>query len=203
VARYAVRFESADQFKAFVWSLACRCGLESAAQVVLLGDGAAWIWEHVGGVLGEMAVCITDWYHVMEHVWLAANVLHGQGSPQAAQWAREQETLLWQGQYKRVLELLETERKRTRSLPKHQALKELQTYLQNQGSRLAYDRFREAGYDIGSGRVEAACKHVVAMRMKRSGMVWTDQGAQEMLSLRTAYLNGWWEQIWAAKPLAA
>src|SRR5580765_3694524 len=203
VARYAVRFESADQFKAFVWSLACRCGLESAAQVVLLGDGAAWIWEHVGGVLGEMAVCITDWYHVMEHVWLAANVLHGQGSPQAAQWARDHETLLWQGQYKRVLELLEMERKRTRSLPKHQALKELQTYLQNQGSRLAYDRFREAGYDIGSGRVEAACKHVVAMRMKRSGMVWTDQGAQEMLSLRTAYLNGWWEQIWAAKPLAA
>ena len=28
VSRYAVRFESAEQFKAFVWSLACRCGLD-------------------------------------------------------------------------------------------------------------------------------------------------------------------------------
>lgn len=203
VARYAVRFESAEQFKAFVWSLACRCGLESAAEVVLLGDGAAWIWEHVGGVLGAMTVCITDWYHVMEHVWSAANVLHGQGSAAAAQWVGQHETLLWQGQYPRVLELLEQERKRTRSLPKHQAIGELETYLHNQGPRLAYDRFRQAGYDIGSGRVEAACKHVVATRMKRSGMMWSDPGAQEMLSLRTAYLNGWWEQIWAAKPLAA
>lgn len=85
-----------------------------------------------------------------------------------------------------MLELLEQERKRTRSLP-----------------RLAYDRFRQAGYDIGSGRVEAACKHVAATRMKRSGMMWSDPGAQEMLSLRTAYLNGWWEQISAAKLLAA
>ena len=203
VARYAVRFESAEQFKAFVWSLACRCGLESAAEVVLLGDGAAWIWEHVGGVLGAMTVCITDWYHVIEHVWSAANVLHGQGSAAAAQWVGQYETLLWQGQYPRVLELLEQERRRTRSLPKHQAIGELETYLHNQGPRLAYDRFRQADYDIGSGRVEAACKHVVATRMKRSGMMWSDPGAQEMLSLRTAYLNGWWEQIWAAKPLAA
>ena len=203
VSRYAVRFESAEQFKAFVWSLACRCGLESATEVVLLGDGAAWIWEHVGGVLGAMTVCITDWYHVMEHVWSAANVLHAQGSPAAAQWVKEHEALLWQGQYPRVLELLEQERKRTRSLPRHQALQELETYLRHQGPRLAYDRFRQAGYDIGSGRVEAACKNVVATRMKRSGMIWSDPGAQEMLSLRTAYLNGWWEQIWAAKPLAA
>jgi len=203
VARYAVRFESAEQFQAFVCALARRCGLESAVEVVLIGDGAAWIWEHVGGMLGEQAVCITDWYHVMEHVWSAANALHGQGAPQAAQWAKGHETLLWEGQYQRVLALLEQQRKQTRSLPKHQALKELETYLQNQGSRLAYDRFRQAGYDIGSGRVESACKHVAATRMKRSGMVWSDSGAQEMLSLRTAYLNGWWEQVWAEKPLAA
>lgn len=102
-----------------------------------------------------------------------------------------------------MLELLEQERKRTRSLPKHQAIGELETYLHNQGPRLAYDRFRQAGYDIGSGRVEAACKHVVATRMKRSGMMWSVPGAQEMLSLRTAYLDGGWEQISAAKPLAA
>jgi hypothetical protein len=38
--------------------------------------------------------------------------------------------------------------------------------------------------------------------MKRSGMIWSDNGAQEILSLRAAYLNGGWEQLWAAKPLA-
>lgn len=203
-ARYAVRFESAEQFKAFVWSLACCCGLETATEVVLLGDGAAWIWEQVAGVLGGPAtVCITDWYHVMEHVWACGNALHGEGSDAARAWVSERETLLWEGHYPRLLALLDEERKRTRSLPRHRALAALTTYLTNQGPRLAYADFRARGYDIGSGRVESACKHVVASRMKRSGMIWSDLGAQEMLSLRTAYLNGAWERLWATKPLAA
>lgn len=200
-ARYAVRFESAEQFKAFVWSLAVQCGLESAVEVVLLGDGAAWIWEQVAGVLGERTVCITDWYHVMEHLWACGRVLHGQDTPQTTQWVKERETLLWEGKYRQLLEQLDEERRRTRSLPKHQALKQLMTYLSNQAGRIAYDRFRAAGYDIGSGRVESACKHVVANRMKRSGMIWSNEGAQDLLSLRTAYLNGAWEKIWAQHPL--
>jgi hypothetical protein len=202
-ARYAARFESAEQFKAFAWSLAMRCGLESATEVALLGDGAAWIWEHVGGVLGERTVCITDWYHVMEHLWAAGNALYGQGAAEATAWVKQRETLLWDGQYRRLLELLDEQRRQTRSLPKHRALLELGTYLSNQGERLAYADFRAKGYDIGSGRVESACKHVVANRMKRSGMIWSDDGAQDMLSLRCAYLNGHWERLWTAKPLLA
>ena len=202
-ARYAVRFESAEQFKAFVWSLATRCGLETASEVVLLGDGAAWIWEQVLSVLGERTVCITDWYHVMQHLWACGNTLHGERTPEAVAWVKERETMLWDGQYRRLLELLDQQRRQTRSLPKHRALVELMTYLSNQGERLAYDRFRAAGYDIGSGRVESACKHVVANRMKRSGMIWSDAGAQEMLSLRNAYLNGWWDRLWADHPLLA
>ena len=77
------------------------------------------------------------------------------------------------------------------------------TYLTNPGARLDYARFREKGYDIGSGRVESACKHVVANRMKRSGMLWSDPAAQELLSLRSAYLNEQWEQLWSQKPLLA
>jgi len=199
--RYAVRFESAERFRAFAWSLAMRCGLATAAEVVLLGDGAAWIWEHVGGVLGEGAVCITDWYHVMEHVWACGNALHGQGTAEAGAWVEERETLLWAGDYPKLIERLGVERGRTRSPARRRALAELATYLTNQGGRLAYAAFRAAGYDIGSGRVESACKHVVQSRMKRSGMRWSDDGGQEILSLRTAYLNGGWDRLWATKPL--
>jgi Uncharacterised protein family (UPF0236) len=201
-ARYAVRFESAEEFKAFVWSLACRCGLETATEVVLLGDGAAWIWDHIRGVLGERTICITDWYHVMEHVWACGKELHGEKTPETNAWVEERETLLWEGKYKELLQSLSAERRRTRSLPKHQALRDLETYLENQGDRLDYLTFRAAGYDIGSGRVESACNHVVKIRMKRSGMIWSDEGAQDIMSLRTAYLNGWWDQLWQAKPLA-
>ena len=202
--RYAVRFESAEHFKAFVWSLAMRCGLEGAAEVILLGDGAAWIWEHVAGVLGERAVCvtcITDWYHVTEHVWACGDALHGQGTEGARRWVKDCEALLWEGKYRELIDRLDAQRRLTRSPPKRRALAELAAYLRNQGGRLAYAEFRSRGLDIGSGRVESACKHVVAGRMKRSGMLWSDDGAQEVLSLRTAYLNGWWDELWAAKPL--
>ena len=96
------------------------------------------IWDRVGGVLGEKTVCITDWYHVMEHVWSCGKALHGEGTDAATQWVKAGETLLWEGHYLQLIEGLEEERRRTRSIPKHRALAELVTYLSNQGGRLAY-----------------------------------------------------------------
>lgn len=202
-SRYCVRFESAEQFKAFVWSLAMRCGLEQAVEVVLIGDGAAWIWDHIAPILGERTICITDWFHVMEHVWGCGNALFGQGTAEAAAWVKQRESWLWEGRWQELVSDLQQHKRQTRSIPQHESLDSLITYLSNQGQRLDYARFRTMGLDIGSGRVESACKHVVQNRMKRSGMIWSDTGAQQMLSLRTAYLNGHWDQLWATHPLAA
>jgi hypothetical protein len=202
-SRYCVRFESIEQFKSFVWSLAMRCGLEQAVEVVLIGDGAAWIWDHIAPILGERTICITDWYHVMEHLWACGNTLFGQGTTEATAWVKQRETWLWEGQWEPLLEDLRQSRRQTRSVPKHQALASLITYLEHQGQRLDYALFRSKGFDIGSGRVESACKHVVQNRMKRSGMIWSEAGAQRMLSLRCAYLNGHWDRLWASHPLAA
>ena len=202
-SRYCVRFESAENFKAFVWSLAMRCGLEQAVEVVLLGDGAAWIWEHIAPILGERTICITDWYHVMEHLWACGNTLFGQGSAEAVAWVKQRETWLWEGQWQDLIADLQQHKRQHRSLPRREALGSLVTYLGNQGDRLDYARFRAMGLDIGSGRVESACKHVVQSRMKRSGMIWSNPGAQQILSLRNAYLNGHWDNFWASHPLAA
>ena len=198
---YAVRFEGAAAFVGFVWSLACRRGLERAQQVVLLGDGAAWIWNHIGGLLKE-AVCIVDWYHAVEHVWACGRGLHGEGTQATAAWVKEIEALLWDGQVRAILQRLKAERALARAKLKRAALKSLITYVENQDDRLAYDRFRDEGFDIGSGRVEAACKHVVAVRMKRSGMRWSKDGSQNVLSLRVAWLNKDWDRLWDAHPLA-
>jgi hypothetical protein len=201
-ARYAVRFESAAAFAAFVWMLACRCGLKTAQQVVLLGDGAKWIWEQVAPLL-EGAICIVDWYHAMEHVWECGRKLRGEGTPETTVWVKAVEALLWDGHVREILTRLETERTQTRSPTKREALDALITYMSNQDDRLAYDRFRAMGLDIGSGRVEAACKNVVGIRMKRSGMRWSRKGAQATLSLRVAWMNGHWDDVWARRPLAA
>ena len=201
-ARYTVRFAEVTAFVAFVWALACRCGLETAKEVVLLGDGAKWIWEHIGGLLKE-ALCIVDWYHALEHVWTCGRALHGEDTPETAAWVKDYETLLWDGQVRVILDRLRGEYVHTRSPAKRAALHGLITYVANQDDRLAYDRFRAAGLDIGSGRVEAACKHVVGLRMKQSGMRWSAAGSQNTLSLRVAWLNGDWSRLWATHPLAS
>ncbi|MBL8879318.1 MAG: ISKra4 family transposase [Phycisphaerales bacterium] len=200
--RYAVRFENAAEFVPFVWSLACRCGLEKAKRVVLLGDGAEWIWRHIGGLLKE-AVWIVDWYHACEHVWTCGRVLHGENTVETQAWVKEIEGLLWEGQVRAILERLRTALARTRAKTKRTALQALITYIENQDARLAYDKFRAAGLDIGSGSVESACKHLVALRMKRSGMRWSKAGSQNVLSIRAAWLNGEWDAVWNNKPLAA
>ncbi len=201
--RFMVRFESAGQFKAHAWAASCRHGLEHAQEKVLLGDGAAWIWDHVGGVLGQDVTQIVDWYHATQHVWACGRVLHGEGTAQTRAWAESITSLLHEGQVRRIIQRLQDQRSQTRAPAKRQALSGLITYLTNQDHRLAYDLFRARALDIGSGQVEAACKHVVAARMKRSGMRWSPAGAQAVLSLRCVWLNEEWDDFWEAKPLAA
>jgi hypothetical protein len=56
--------------------------------------------------------------------------------------------------------------------------------------------FRQAGYFIGSGIVEAGCKTVVGQRLKQSGMRWSRKGASHVLTVRCGLLSGWFESFW-------
>ena len=62
---------------------------------------------------------------------------------------------------------------------------------------MKYDEYLAAGYPIGSGVVEGACRHLVKDRLERTGMRWHPEGAQAMLNLRATYLNGEWDSYWA------
>jgi hypothetical protein len=73
------------------------------------------------------------------------------------------------------------------------------TYFTNHAPRTAYDRYRAAGWDIGSGMVESACKHLIGAREKGSGMRWSATGAQTVAALRVLLFN----DQWATHDLAA
>jgi hypothetical protein len=66
-------------------------------------------------------------------------------------------------------------------------------YLHRNRRFMHYDEYLAAGYPIGSGVVEGACRHLVKDRMEGTGMHWRTEGAQAMLDLRAVYLNGDWE----------
>ena len=65
-----------------------------------------------------------------------------------------------------------------------QTVQQVISYLEHNRTRMRYDRYLQAGFPIGSGAVESACKQLVVMRMEGSGMRWSVAGAQAMLDLR-------------------
>ena len=63
------------------------------------------------------------------------------------------------------------------------------TYFENNKQYMNYDEYLAAGYSIGTGVAEGACRHFVKDRMELSVMRWEIEGAQAMLTLRAFYLN--------------
>ena len=60
---------------------------------------------------------------------------------------------------------------------------------------MRYDEYLAAGYPIGSGVAEGACRHLVKDRMEQTGMRWTVAGAQAMLHVRALYVNDQWDDF--------
>jgi hypothetical protein len=200
-ARYVGSFENSERFGWQLWFHACQCGLREAKEVVYIGDGARWIRNEQQKHFAK-ATCILDWYHASEHIWDCGKLLLGEAREATDQWVRENLDLLWDGRTRELLNALHQHRKRYRG-PKRQALDDLIRYILTNEDQMRYDVFRSKGYDIGSGAVEAACKHVVGKRLKQSGMRWSRVGSSTTLALRIVWLNGDWKKLWSEKPLAA
>jgi len=179
--------------------LARGVGYQNARRCAFIADGAAWLWKLQASYFAN-AVAILDWYHLAEHVHRAANEVYGQGTPQAAAWARRIKDELWEGRVAKARSLTEQERVRMRSPSKRAALQELLTYLENNEAHMDYPRYRGLGLPIGSGQVEAQCKTLVGGRCKQAGMRnWTYAGAEALLRLRAAKHDGTFDDLWTAK----
>jgi len=194
--RYVARRTAKGGFGWLLYQLALQCGLEQAQQVVVVGDGAPWIWnlatEHFPG-----AVQILDLYHAKEHVWDVAHAVFGRGTAGGTAWATQACSLLEQGQSEalvsaiQVLPPIPPEPGQARSSPER-----AMDYFTTNAQRMRYPLFRAQGMHIGSGIAEAACKTIVSTRAKRSGMRWTPEGLDALLPLRTAVLNDTYDSFW-------
>lgn len=183
-----------ETFGQLVYAEAARRGLEEAGEVIILGDGAEWIWRQARHICPE-AVCIVDWWHATEHLWAAARALWGEGSVAAKEWEEQREAELWAGQVEKVLaalrQALPAEEGETR-----QAVQAEITYFTNQRNRMRYDEYRASGYQIGSGTVESACKRVIGQRLKQAGMIWSEEQAVAVATIRAVLLDGRWDDFW-------
>ena len=158
--------------------------------VVILGDGAKWIWDEAAASFGSERTEIVDWYHATEHLWTLAKALHGEPGPttHTATWQQRAETLLWTRGATALLPHLARLHPATAEAAK--TLVTERGYFRTNQQRMRYPTFRQQGLPLGSGAVEAEAKRLVQLRLKRSGMRWSDLGARAILHLRCHSLSG-------------
>lgn len=195
---YLAGFACSEQFGLAVRQAARHRAMTRAREVIYLGDGAAWVWE-VARTCFPQAVQILDYYHASEHVVALAKSCYADAGC-AQNWALRWQALMYDSELQTLLE--EAGAVSEPADPEEQQ-RELE-YLRRNQRRMDYLRYRQAGWFIGSGVVEAGCKRVIGQRLKQSGMFWTEAGATAVVSLRCALLSaGGWDYLWSQPLLQA
>ena len=193
---YVGAIEPAEQFGSRIYAEAVRRGVRDAAEVVVLGDGAHWIWT-IADLHFYGATQILDLYHALEHVSVVAKTVYEVLDKKANKWIEKRTEQVKRGDIKALLRSL----KRLNPEGKDASLvlsREIEFFRKNR-DRMRYDEFRKRGLFIGSGVVEAGCKTVIGRRLKLSGMRWTVRGANAIISLRCCQMSRKWEDYWEAR----
>lgn len=167
--------------------------------VSLLCDGAEEMWRLLEGAFSTYAPeihtsSLVDYWHMIEKLAPAANLMVERSKVESklSKW----KTMLlgkWWSANKILKELCKSGKELVKvggSAPVHEAI----TYLKHHESRTNYAKVYEEGLPIGSGNVEATCKSLIEVRMKRGGMRWKEESGQEIIELRALALSSRWDR---------
>jgi hypothetical protein len=179
-------------------------GIAQAEAVILIGDGAPWIWNNVPPLLQELGcrpeqiTQILDFYHASEHLHELAEALLGKTS-QAKAWAQK-----WSGRLKRGrARALLAEVGHYLSGKECKNVKETQEHYDyfhrhQEKGRLDYAQFKAHSLPIGSGVVESLIRQVVNLRLKSSGRFWLLETAEAFLHARCQWAAHLWSNFCGA-----
>jgi hypothetical protein len=164
-------------------------------QIVKVADGANDNWTYLHDELPE-GIEVVDFYHAAEHLHSALGAAYGEGSVKCrVQYEKLRSVLLEdpEGVEKVIRSLAHLKNQHPRSKNISDELR----YFRKHRHRMRYSAWKSAHLPIGSGVTEAACKTLVAQRMKRSGMRWRHEGGQAILTFRSMIRSERFDQSWA------
>ena len=159
--------------------------------LVFVNDGAKWIWNWVEESYPS-SVQILDYFHAMEYLGNFAKVVFPDNQARS-DWIKKQKDLILNDQIDQTNKAIKKMKCKTQI--KKAAQKKIVKYYENNKKRMMYKTFIDKGLLIGSGAIESAHRTVIQKRLKQSGQRWTKQGAQNVVNLRVAYMNGEWEKV--------
>lgn len=166
-------------------------------RVILLADGAPELWNLLEGSLNRQTLGVpvhhlVDLWHLLEKLGSAARVLYGESQASGVLQGWRLRLLNRSGSIDEILQELHGSGKEEVQVGKSRPVHEAITYLENHHERMNYAYARRRGLPVGSGNVEATCKSLVALRMKRAGARWKEDTGEHLLNLRALALSDRW-----------
>ena len=171
---------------------AMRRGLAQAQRVLVIADGAVWIWNAVEDRFSE-AVQRLDLFHANAYLWAVANQIHGAGTPAARQWVKPLLKQVRRDKVAQVISTLEELKPRLSQAAAEAATKTIEYYRSNE-KRMKYVAADKRGEPVGSGAIESTCRQMQC-RMKRCGQFWSTSGDEALLCLEVFWRNDRWDLL--------
>lgn len=164
-------------------------------RLVKLADGAKDNWTFLSDALPQ-GVEILDFYHAAEHLSAALGAAYGEGSVQARRELELKRHILRHEEHG-VDSVIRSLDRLAKTHPRSTVITRCRDYFRANRHRMGYAKAAADNLPIGSGIVEAACKTLVAQRLKLSGMRWTHEGGQAVLTPRAWHQSNRFDQAWA------
>jgi hypothetical protein len=183
--------EGAELGRRLHWE-ALRRGLAKAEWILVVADGAPWIWNVVSDRWAK-AVQLLDFWHASEHVWELGRALYEE--PEAKEWVESRLHELRHGRQDKFLAKIARLKARGGKIGK--TIKEQKNYFANQAQRMNYQEIADRDWPIGSGSAESVCGGKQD-RFKRRGQFWTHSGLRNLEALIEARENNHWDELWFA-----
>jgi hypothetical protein len=181
-----------DDLREQLFAEAQRHGLAQADKVLVIADGALWIWNLTGDRFGQAQQRL-DYYHASQHLWAVAHALHPEDEAAARAWIKPFIRKLKAGRAASLLNDLHALAKRLRK-SKRQAVESELNYLESHRQRMDYAAARRAGEPQGSGAMESTCRQYQC-RFKRPGQFWSCVGDEGLMCLSTFWRNHRWHLL--------
>lgn len=175
-----------------------RLGINLASQVLLIADGAEWIWKHIPPLLQRLGCSpsclrvLLDFYHATEHLQLFADAAFTQ-QPERISWFKAARSLLKRGQAAALIQQMQAISQNItgeRRLIINSQIQYLCKFYQQ--GRLTYAQVAALKMPIGSGAIESLIRQVVNLRLKGNGKFWLLHNAEAILHARCQWAAGSW-----------
>ncbi|MBX3275962.1 MAG: hypothetical protein KF729_37265, partial [Sandaracinaceae bacterium] len=172
-------------------------GAHEASELVVVGDGAPWIWNRVPALTEAVGIDparvreVIDFCHAVGALHDAAKAAVGWSPSDCSDWVARAVRHLRRGDVQSILLMFDS----LGTSPDTEETRKHRAYFADNATRMQYRAFQKGNIPLGSGAIESAIRRVVNLRMKGNGAFWLESSAQAMLLFRSYLKAGRFDNL--------